>query len=59
MTLLDISKNHNVEYLGNEGEFPFEKICVWTMPFPPSGIYPFGFQMINFPDSFEGFEICD
>lgn len=60
MTVLDISGNQKVNYLRNEGEFPLEKICVWTLPFPPAGIDPyFGFQMINFPDSFDGFEICD
>jgi len=60
MTVLDISENLKVNRLGNEGEFPLEKICVWTIPFPPPGIDPyFGFQMINFPASFDGFEICD
>lgn len=56
MTLLDISKNKNVNFLRNDGEFPFEKICVWTLPFPPPGIL---FKTVNFPFSNEIFEMCD
>ena len=56
MTVLDISENHNVNFLRNDGEFPFEKICVWTLPFPPSGTY---FNTVNFPGSNEVFVICD
>jgi Leucine-rich repeat (LRR) protein len=56
ISVLDISKNQNVNFLRNDGEFPFEKICVWTLPFPPSGIY---FNTVNFPNSFNGFMICD
>jgi hypothetical protein len=55
MTMLDISKNNKVIHLDNEGEFPFEKICVWTLPFPPSE----SFTLTNFPASFDGFEICE
>jgi Leucine-rich repeat (LRR) protein len=54
MTMLDISKNNKVIHLDNEGEFPFEKICVWTLPFPPSEL-----TLKNFPVSFDGFEICE
>jgi hypothetical protein len=56
MPVLDISENYKVNLLKNYGEFPFEKICVWTLPFPPSGIT---IQTLNFPDDFDGFEICD
>jgi len=56
MTVLDISENQNVNFLRNDGEFPFEKICVWTLPFPPPGTYV---NTVNFPYSYGIFEICD
>jgi len=55
MTMLDISKNQNLITLENEGEFPFDTICVWTLPFPPSG----SITLKNFPASFDGFKICE
>lgn len=55
MTTLDISNNQKIKTLENEGEFPFEKICVWTLPFPPSE----SITLKNFPASFDGFEICE
>ncbi len=56
MTVLDISENNKIKFLDNYGEFPFDKICVWTLPFPPSGTT---IQTLNFPDDFNGFEICE
>ncbi len=55
MTMLDISKNKKIIHLSNGGEFPFDTICVWTLPFPPSE----SLTLTNFPDSFNGFEICE
>lgn len=55
MNRLDISKNQKIIHLSNEGEFPFDTICVWTLPFPPSE----SFTLTNFPASFDEFVICE
>jgi Leucine-rich repeat (LRR) protein len=60
MTMLDISQNQKLNLLHNNGVFPFEKICVWTLPFPPAPTgNDFKLLLVNFPDDFDGFEICE
>ncbi len=60
MPVLDVSVNYKLRSLSSKGVFPFEKICVWTLPFPPPPSDPFtDVKVVNFPASFDGFAICD
>ena len=60
IAFLDLSVNQKLRRISNEGEFTLEKICVWTLPFPPPCIDIFtNISLENFPSDFDGFVICD